>query len=55
MPHTKRAIQPLHVLTLRPIIITLLPISRLLMFPLLHDPRRSGAQYQQIRNIAAEH
>ena len=54
--HTpKRPIQPLHLLRLRPRIIRLLPIPRLLMLPLLHDPRCDGARPEQIGRVECAH
>ena len=54
MHATKRPIQPLHLLRLRSLLIVILPIPRLLMLPLLHNPRRDRTCPEQIRRIQRE-
>ena len=55
MQSRKPRIQPLHLLTVLPRIVILLPIPRLLMLPLLHDPRRHGAQVRPIDRRRDQH
>ncbi len=51
MHPSKPPIQPLHLLRMRPRIMIPLPIPRLLMFPLLHNPRCHGAYVEQINRV----
>lgn len=55
MQSRKPPIQPLHLLTVLPGIVVLLPIPRLLVLPLLHDPRRQGAQVRPIDGRGDKH
>ena len=55
MQNPKPPIQPLHLLTMRTRVITLLPIPRLLMFPLPHRLRRHRSQIEAIRRARQEY
>ena len=55
MQHGKLPIQPLHLPTMRPLIIRHLPIPRLLMLPLHHNPRGLRPHIDQIHQRSREH
>jgi hypothetical protein len=55
MQRPKLLIQPLHLLTLLPLLIVFLPIPRLLMLPRAHHPRRLRTQVHQIHQPTHKH
>src|SRR5690242_12584884 len=55
MQHRKPPIQPLHSLTMRALVVRGLPIPRLLMLPLDHDPRGLRTHVDQVRSGGDKH